>query len=316
MFKGQGWRRALVGGAAGVGAVVGLLGAGTAPAQAAGSGLPKPVTSYSFTSTAGDYVGGGATSAYTPADSAISISGTAASLQVSVSRADETWTVWLAAPRGDVLRPGVYTKAEEAPNRSGHAPGLFVFGDGRSCSDVYGQFSIDQIATDPATGDVTMLDASYTQRCTPTAPALKGTVKYQAYPLSFAYTSDPEDYIGEGQSVGYRGSNSTFALTGRADTGLTYAISGKRDDWMALIAPPTGETLTAGRTYPTSDLSGDGVARLDFFGDGRGCSSTGQLTVSKIATAADGTVTALAATFVQHCNGGDPALHGTIHYLA
>ncbi|MFG1811750.1 hypothetical protein [Streptomyces sp. NPDC049040] len=316
MFKRQGWRRALMGGVVGVGSVIGLLSTAAAPAQAAGPGLPKPVTSYSFTSAAGDYVGGGAASSYTPADSAISIAGTADSLQVSVSRADENWTVWLAAPRGDVLRPGVYTKAEEAPIRTGHAPGLFVFGDGRACSNLYGQFSIDQIATDPATGDVTMLDASYTQRCTPTGPALKGTVKYQAYPWSFAYSGDAEDYIGQGQSAGYRGANSTFGLTGKADGVLTYSVSGKRDDWTALIAPPAGETLTAGKTYSTSELSGAGIARLDFFGDGRGCDANGELTVTKLAVDPDGAVTALAATFVQHCGSSEAALRGTIHYLA
>lgn len=316
MLKRQGWRRALMGGVVGMGAVVGLLGAGIAPAQAAAAGAPKAVTSYAFTSAAGDYVGGGAKGSYTPANATIAVDGTAAGFQMSVSTAGEDWTIMLAAPRGDVLRPGVYAKAEEAPIRTGHAPGLFVFGDGRACSDVYGQFSIDQIATDPTTGDVTMLDATFTQRCSPTAPTLKGTVKYQAYPLSFAYASDPGDYIGGGQSVGYNGANSTFTLTGSADGVLQYGISGKRDDWSALIAPPTGQTLAAGQTYPTTDVGGAGVARLDFFGDGRGCSSTGQLTVTKLATDATGKVTALAATFDQHCEGGDPALHGTIHYLA
>jgi hypothetical protein len=43
---------------------------------------------------------------------------------------------------------------------------------------------------------------------------------------------------------------------------------------------------------------------------------SGELTVTKWGRAADGTVNALAATFVQHCEAGEPALRGTIHYYA
>jgi hypothetical protein len=316
MFKRQGRRRALLGIAVGVGAVVGLLGAGVAPAQA-DAGAPLPVTSYAFTSAAGDPIGGGAKATYKAPDSSVTLSGTAASVVLSVRSGDDNWTVDLAAPRGDVLRPGVYQNAERASFRTGRSPGLDVYGDGRGCNDVYGQFSVNQIATDPATGAVTLLDATFTQHCdSAAAPALKGTVKYQALPLSYAFTSDAGDYIGGGRSVTYTGSTSTFDLSGTASR-LGYDISGKRDDWDAIIAAPTGGQLTAGQTYTTT-RSGDATdAGLDVYGDGAGCNtSTGELTVTKLVTDSSGAVTNFAATFVQHCEGGTPALHGTIHYYA
>lgn len=316
MRKRQGWRRAVMGGVVGAGAVIGLLGAGVAPAQAA-TGTPAPVSSYKFTSAAGDYIGQGGTGSYVAPAATVNVGGTGASLVVDVSTATDDWAIDLAAPIGDVLRPGVYHDAERAPFRTGRSPGLDVSGEGRGCNEVYGQFSVNQIKTDPTTGAVTLLDATFTQHCeSATAPALTGTVKYQAYPLSYGFTSDAGDYIGGGASVTYTGATSTFTLSGTTSR-FQYGVSGKRDDWTALVAPPAGQTFAAGQTYQTTRMGDGGTAELDVFGDGRGCNtSTGDLTISKLAADPDGTITALAATFTQHCEGGTPALHGTIHYYA
>ena len=55
---------------------------------------------------------------------------------------------------------------------------------------------------------------------------------------------------------------------------------------------------------------------LSVFGDGRGCNTlTGSFTILGISSDAAGNVTALAATFEQHCEGAAPALRGTIHFL-
>lgn len=253
MRERQGWRRAVLGGVVAAGAVIGLLGTGVAPADAA-TGAPAAVTSYAYTSAAGDFIGQGAQNTYKAPAAAIGVEGTGAGVTASITSGGENWTVQLAAPRGDVLRPGVYQGVEEAPTRTGRAPGLYVFGDGRACDRVYGRFSVNQIETDPATGAVTLLDAGYTQHCdSATAPALTGTVKYRAYPLSYGFTSDPGDFIGGGASVHYTGSTSTFTLTGTT-SGFRYGVSGRRDDWTALVAAPAGETFAAGRTYPTTRM--------------------------------------------------------------
>ncbi|WP_392964369.1 hypothetical protein [Streptomyces sp. LN245] len=315
MPRSTGWRRVLTGALAGLTATVGLTMAQAAPAAAA-TGTPAVVTKYSHTSTPGDYIGQGATAAYTPKTAAISAGGSAEDVRFRVSTDSTWWDVELAAPHGEKLHLGIYRNAERAAFRTGRSPGLDVSGDGRGCNEVYGQFSVNQIETD-ADGAITLLDATYTQHCeSATAPALKGVVKYRAYPLSYAYTSDAGDYIGQGLSQTHTGSTSTFSISGYGD-GFQYGVSGKREDWSAIITPPDGERFAAGSTYTTQRFHGPGTAGLDMGGNGRGCnSSTGELTISKLALNGDGTVKAFAATFVQHCEGGTPALRGTIHYYA
>ncbi|MFF4353756.1 hypothetical protein [Streptomyces sp. NPDC001530] len=310
-----GWRRALTGALASLAALTGLTAALTEPAAAA-TGTPVAVTRYSYTSAAGDYIGQGGSAAYTPSTASITVGGDASDLRLSVSNGTTSWDVQLAAPIGEKLHPGVYRDAERASFRTGRSPGLDVYGQGRGCNEVYGQFSVNQIETD-ASGKVTVLDATYTQHCeSATAPALKGVVKYRAYPLSYAYTSDSGDYIGQGVAKTHTGSTSTFSLSGRGD-GVQSGVSGKREYWTALLTPPTGEQFQTGHTYQAQRSSGTGVAGLDVFGNGRGCNTvTGELTVTKLARGDDGTIKAFAARFVQHCEGGEPALHGTIHYYA
>jgi hypothetical protein len=310
------WRRSLGGALTGLAVAVGLTTALAEPAAAATT-TPVAVTKYSYTSAAGDYIGQGGSASYTPSTATITAGGDAQYARFRVSTDTTWWDVELAAPVGEKLHPGVYRDAERAAFRTGRSPGLDVSGDGRGCNEVYGQFSVNQLETD-ASGAITVLDATYTQHCeSADAPALKGVVKYRAYPLSYAYTSDPGDYIGQGLSQTHTGATSTFSLSGYGAGGIQYGVSGKREYWTALITPPTGENLEAGRTYRTARSHAEGTAGLDVFGNGRGCNtSTGTLTVTKLARGDDGTVKAFAATFVQHCEGGDPALHGTIHYYA
>ncbi|MEN3356050.1 MAG: hypothetical protein V7637_32 [Mycobacteriales bacterium] len=112
----------------------------------------------------------------------------------------------------------------------------------------------------------------------------------------------------------YAGSTSPFTLSGNASN-LRYGVSGLRDDWTALVAAPTGQTLHVG-SYSTTRFAGPGQARLDVFGDGRGCdASTGSLTITELRLDGD-RVAALAATFVQHCESATPALRGTILFHA
>lgn len=292
------------------------LGFGTAGAASAATGTPVAVTKYSFTSQAGDYIGQGGSAAYTPSTSTISVGGDAGYVQLTVSTADEQWAVNLAAPRGEQLRPGIYRNAEGAATRTGRSPGLDVYGDGRGCNEVYGQFSVNQIETDTS-GAITVLDATYTQHCeSADAPALKGVIKYHAYPLSYAYTSDAGDYIGQGVAQTHQGATSTFSLRSYGD-GVQYDVSGKREYWTAQLTPPDGEQFEAGHTYQAERSHGASVAGLDVFGDGRGCNTvTGEITVTRLARGDDGAIKAFAATFVQHCEGGGPALRGTIHYYA
>jgi hypothetical protein len=270
-------------------------------------------TLYRYTSEPGDYIGNGQSNHYTPGDATISVSGTAQYLTLSVFTATEFWFVNIAAPQGQKLRPGAYYQAERAPFRTGRSPGLDVSGDGRGCNEVWGSFAINQIATDQS-GNVTMLDADFTQHCeSQSAPKLQGTVLYQARRLSYAFVSDPGDYIGGGVTKDYDNSTSIFTLSGNA-AAVQYGVSGERDNWTALIAAPLGQTLQPG-SYPVARFADATHAGLDIFGDGRGCNqTTGTLTIDSIGLNGQGGAIRLGATFEQHCEGGAPALHGTIHH--
>jgi hypothetical protein len=283
-----------------------------APAKADAS---TGTTSYSYTSEPGDYIGRGEQNLYRASDSSISVQGTSAYLTVVVERGGERWSVDLAAPRGETLHPGRYYDAERASFRTGRAPGLDVSGNGRGCNEVWGSFSIRQISTD-SSGRVTMLEATFVQNCESSlAPALKGTVRFHARPLSYAFTSDPGDYIGGGASKSYYGDTSTFSLAGGKTT-VAYNVSGQRDDWGVDIKAPTGKSLQPG-TYNTTRFGGTGTAGLDVSGDGRGCNtSTGTLTIRKVTFDAAGKVARLDASFVQHCEGAAPVLHGRIRHYA
>jgi hypothetical protein len=280
---------------------------------ALGSRDSSGATVYQYTSKPGDYIGAGSSNRYTPANATISISGTDEYLTLFVSTDTEDWSINLAAPTGEKLHPGRFYNAERAPFRTGRAPGLDVSGDGRGCNEVWGTFAINQIATNES-GQVTMLDATFTQNCdSPTTPALKGVVKFNARPLSYSFTSDPGDYIGGGIAKSYDGATSTFSLSG-SDISLQYSVSGKRDDWTASIAAPSGQRLHAG-TYNIARFADNSHAGLDVSGDGRGCNeTTGTLTITAITLDNHGNVTGLNASFEQHCEGGAPALRGTIHY--
>jgi hypothetical protein len=191
-----------------------------------------------------------------------------------------------------------------------------VSGNGSGCNQVYGQFTIDQIEVD-AEGRVTVLDARFSRRCeSASAPPLTGRLRYEAYPLSYRFVSDPGDYIGGGITKSYTNATTVFTLGGTA-SGVGFGVSGLRDTWTVSLAPRTGDTLRVG-TYPNAQRFADAEhPEVDVYGNGRGCNRTsGSFTIREIVFNAEGAVTALWATFEQHCEGLEPALRGTIRYYA
>ncbi|HEX3782520.1 MAG TPA: hypothetical protein VHX38_22880 [Pseudonocardiaceae bacterium] len=305
---------------AAAGAALLLCGAGNASADAAPADAQAPQTSYSFTSAPGDYIGGGQSASYVAPAADITESGNTNELSFDVNSGNDDWTITLAAPVGEPFYPGTYLNAQRAEFRTGRAPGIDVWGDGRGCNTDYGQFTVYQVAFD-ASGNLTTFEAAFQQHCeSPTAPVLSGTIRYQAQPLTYSYTSDQGDYIGAGTSQTYYNDTTTFGLTGTASGGIELSVSGLGDDWQINLVPPTGQTLQAGQEYDNAQrwpFQPAGVPGLSITGDGRGCNTlTGSFTINDLVTDANGTVLGLAATFTQHCEGAAPALHGTIEYLA
>lgn len=142
-------------------------------------------TSLTLVSSPGDYIGQGLTegfdapgATFTPGGYA-QVGATAGSLWIDVTTSTENWEVMFMPPAGQQLQPGTYTNALRAPF-NGSSPGLSVTGDGRGCNNDYGSFTIYQLAF-ASNGSLTQLDADFVQTCeSTTAPALQGTVRYQA----------------------------------------------------------------------------------------------------------------------------------------
>jgi hypothetical protein len=136
---------------------------------------------------------------------------------------------------------------------------------------------------------------------------------------TLSFTSDPGDYIGQGMTSSFGTANGdTLGVTAIGDDqGVEVSVNGAAGDWWFLdLAAPSGQTLAQGdytgaTRYPFNAATEPG---LSFFGDGRGCNQdTGSFTIQDVSFGPEGYVQQLDATFVQHCEGGDPALHGEIH---
>jgi hypothetical protein len=277
------------------------------------SAQAEPTTRFTYSSQPGSWVGGGRSGTITSDDGTFTITGNDTSLNVSISStAGEFYFVSLAAPSGEVLRPGVYNKAERAPFRTGRSPGLDVSGNGAGCNQIWGSFVINQIeATNSA---VSTLDATFVQHCeSPRSPTFKGALLYHALPLKYSQRSDEGDWVGGGENNVYENSTSIFRLTG-TPLSVQLSVSGERDYWTAIISPPTGRTLAPG-TYETSSFPDLTHARLDVFGNGRGCNQTGTLTIFAITFNELDEVQSLSATFTLRCERAAPRLRGEIHYF-
>jgi Superinfection immunity protein len=150
----------------------------SAPESVSGTGT------LTLASENGDYIGQGRSTTMSESswwfEAAQSDGPGTISILLSSKTTATRWTVELAAPKGQLLRDGTYTYAQRAPFRTGAAPGLDVGGDGRGCNSVYGSFTVLHYEVD-GRQRVAVFDASFEQHCeSPTAPALRGTIRFQA----------------------------------------------------------------------------------------------------------------------------------------
>src|SRR3954451_6243625 len=126
----------------------------------------------------GDYIGGGGVRLYTPPNSTISVSGSTAYLQVSVSGGTNGDSYWMefAAPYGQSLAPGVYDRAQRAPFHEAGRPGIDIGGDGRGCNTIAGRFEVKDLAV-TSDGVLQRLWIVYEQHCEGGTSALFGEIR-------------------------------------------------------------------------------------------------------------------------------------------
>jgi hypothetical protein len=141
----------------------------------------------------------------------------------------------------------------------------------------------------------------------------------------FAYTSDPQDFLGQGRSLSVTLQNATFRAT-VARAGGALQVFVQRTDVPSseptlftslVIVAPTDRALSPG-SYDIVDLGTATAAGLSIGANGHGCNHvTGHMTVHAVAFSADlGTLKELRMSFEHHCEGNLPGMRGELALLA
>jgi hypothetical protein len=138
-----------------------------------------------------------------------------------------------------------------------------------------------------------------------------------------SFVSDTGDYIGQGWTLLHETPTSTFTPTlDSSRNRVSFRIVGSDGlstlSWSLDFAAPQGQQLSPG-TYVSATrypFQAPTVPGLSFSGDGRGCNMlSGQFTITEAVYGGDNSVQRFRATFEQHCEGGGPALRGTIAFV-
>ena len=139
------------------------------------------------------------------------------------------------------------------------------------------------------------------------------TARAQSTLLSF--NSEPGDYIGGGQQFTLTPSDGTITASGSSASGVSVSFSNSGEFWFLDFHPPVGVALQPGMyegatRYPFQSPTQPG---LSIDGDGRGCNTlTGRFVVLEAVYGTGNTVQKLAVDYEQHCEGGTPALFGSV----
>ena len=143
----------------------------------------------------------------------------------------------------------------------------------------------------------------------------------QAFPAGTPVTkafldSEPNDFVGQGQPLGFTSVTPTSATT----NDIAFSVTSDDHDLAVEFIGPDGVDLANG-TYEGAELAqsqSPGHAGFAASVDGRSCntSSTGRFIVDQIAFGGAGELVNFSARFEFHCNGGDPALFGAVSYNA
>jgi hypothetical protein len=129
-----------------------------------------------------------------------------------------------------------------------------------------------------------------------------------------SFNSEPGDFIGQGQQFTFTPADGTITPSRNFDNGVSVSFSGAQF-WSLDFAQPAGATLQPGMyegatRFPFQSPTQPG---LSVSGAGRGCNTlTGRFVVLEAVFGAGGAVQQFAADYEQHCEGGAPALFGSV----
>lgn len=134
----------------------------------------------SYSSSGGDYVGGGQDRVFTENDGNFSASISNNQITIRFNGGSDWWTLNLAGPQNMKLTPGSYGGAQRCAFHSPTRPGLDFGGSGRGCNKLSGSFTINNVIFGSNGASLVLLDATFVQNCEESAPPLMGRVYYDA----------------------------------------------------------------------------------------------------------------------------------------
>lgn len=128
------------------------------------------------------------------------------------------------------------------------------------------------------------------------------------------FNSQSGDFVGAGANYHFDLSNTRFSYTGNQSGVHLFLVSDAT--WDVDMTPPPGAAFSVGAYEGAQRWPFQGSSPgLSIGGDGRGCNTlTGRFDVTEAQADATGALTAFGADFEQHCEGGTPALLGTVRY--
>lgn len=286
----------------------------------------------------GDHIGQGHSYLYTPAASHLSIADTGASLSVSIDGNEQWEGNFVGMNSLSRLEVGYYGELQRSSPVNG---GLSWFREGRGCSTLTGWFVIDDVTYDGNT--LMAIDLRFEQHCKGDGPALNGEVHWDANDTTvprpvvppppglwepaqgitpdtgnYVYLeSEPRDFIGAGGTYLYTPANSVLMIDAQGAF-LTVSIDGDERWKGTFVGMNSLSRLEIGyygglRRWPFHNPVRGG---LTWSGEHRGCNRlTGWFVIDELTY--DGNVLmAIDLRFEQHCEGGEPALNGEVHWEA
>jgi hypothetical protein len=285
----------------------------------------------------GDYIGGGRSYLYTPANAVFTVNPSGAHVGLSIA-GDQNWSGdFQGLMSQSQLSVGYYSGLQRYPFNNPVLGGLSWSGDGRGCNTLSGWFAVDKVAYSGTT--LTSIDLRFEQYCDGSAVPLRGQLHWSAGeppaaqgpqtppsglwspPTSFVppagnyvyLVSDSGDYIGGGTTQLLTADNATFNVVTNLTAALRIDVGGWSGNFVGMNSLSQLQPGYYGglQRYPFNNVLKGG---MDWSGNGRGCNTlTGWFVVDKV-TYSMAELSAIDLRFEQHCEGGTAALHGVIHW--
>ncbi len=203
----------------------------TVVAMLAAVGLPQVSQAASTTSTyvtmvseQGDSIGGGASRIWRTGSGTVEVTGSLDNqvvVEVDGGSSGDKFRMSFAAAPGDSLAPGTYENAEKTWSRSPGRPGIDVSGEGRSCEDLTGRFTVLDVAP-----DLSRLHLVYEQGCGTGEHAAFGEISYQMASVEpgLLMAASRVDWPAEHPEVGGRPVPVRLVNTGTEPVEVSHAV--------------------------------------------------------------------------------------------